>query len=271
MSLVNFRDPAALADPASRWIRPGTLFRSAQPFPAADEAVVAQLREHGITTIVDLRGESESRPEDWAAAEAAGIAVVLARIEPTNDELAQAMRAMTTAEDLGAFYLLMAESAPQGLAAAAEATVRPGGVLVHCAAGKDRTGLLTALLLELLGVPAEEIVADYARTNEAIEQIWAGLADRNRAALNEVEAGRLVVPAPLLEAPAGAMSTFLDLVRAKHGGAEGFLTACGVTAETLDAFRAKAAARAAASTEAGTAARTAARTAASNTAEVTAC
>ncbi|MFD7583916.1 tyrosine-protein phosphatase [Kitasatospora sp. NPDC059811] len=279
MSLVNFRDPAALADPAGRWIRPGTLFRSAQPFPAADEAVVAQLREHGITTVVDLRGEPESRPEDWAVAEAAGIAVVPARIEPTNDELAQAMRAMTTAEDLGAFYLLMAESAPQGLAAAVEAAVRPGGVLVHCAAGKDRTGLLTALLLELLGVPAEEIVADYARTNEAIEQIWAGLADRNRAALNEVEAGRMVVPAPLLEAPAGAMSTFLDLVRAKHGGAEGFLTACGVGAETLDAFRAKVAARTAARTEAGTAAGTAARTeagtaartAASNTAEVTAC
>ncbi|MFF3002487.1 tyrosine-protein phosphatase [Kitasatospora sp. NPDC057940] len=275
MSLVNFRDPAVLADPASRWVRPGTLFRSAQPFPAADEAVVAQLREHGITTVVDLRGASESRPEDWAAAEAAGIAVVPARVEPTNDELAQAMRAMTTAEDLGAFYLLMAQSAPQGLAAAVEATVRPGAVLVHCAAGKDRTGLLTALLLELLGVPAEEIVADYARTNEAIEQIWAGLADRNRAALNEVEAGRMVVPAPLLEAPAGAMSTFLDLVRAQHGGAEGFLTACGVPAETLDAFRAKAAARTeartAARTEAGTAARTESGTAASNTAGVTAC
>ncbi|MFE4355629.1 tyrosine-protein phosphatase [Kitasatospora sp. NPDC056800] len=251
MSLVNFRDPAALADPASRWIRPGALFRSAQPFPAADAAVVAQLGEHGITTVVDLRGEAETGPEDWAAAEAAGIAVVAARIEPTNDELARAMRTMTTAEDLGVFYLLMAESAPRALAAAVEATVRPGGVLVHCAAGKDRTGLLTALLLELLGVPAEEIVADYARTNEAIQRIWAGLAERNRAALNEVEAGRLVVPAPLLEAPAGAMSAFLDLVRARHGGAAGFLAACGVTAETIEAFRAKAAA--------------------SNTAEVTAC
>ncbi|MFE7588411.1 tyrosine-protein phosphatase [Kitasatospora sp. NPDC057512] len=261
MSLVNFRDPAALADPASRWVRPGALFRSAQPFPAADAAVVAQLREHGITTVVDLRGEAETGPEDWAAAEAAGIAVVAARIEPTNDELTQAMRTMTTAEDLGAFYLLMAESAPRALAAAVEATVRPGGVLVHCAAGKDRTGLLTALLLELLGVPAEEIVADYARTNEAIQQIWAGLADRNRAALNEVEAGRLVVPAPLLEAPAGAMSAFLDLVRAGYGGAAGFLAACGVGAGTIEAFRTKAAAS---NTPAS-------NTPASNTAEVTAC
>ncbi|MFD0406126.1 tyrosine-protein phosphatase [Kitasatospora sp. NPDC127116] len=272
MSLVNFRDPAVLADPAGRWIRPGALFRSAQPFPAADADVVAQLREHGVTTVVDLRGEAESSPEDWAAAEAAGIAVVAARIEPTNDELAQAMRTMTTAADLGAFYLLMAESAPQALAAAVEATARPGGVLVHCAAGKDRTGLLTALLLELLGVPAEEIVADYARTNEAIQQIWAGLADRNRAALNEVEAGRLVVPAPLLEAPAGAMSAFLDLVRTKHGGAAAFLAVCGVTAETLDAFHAKATAGTEAAAGAATTARTATavRTAVSNAAEVTA-
>ncbi|MGW1173737.1 tyrosine-protein phosphatase [Kitasatospora sp. NPDC002543] len=243
MSLVNFRDPAVLTDPASRWIRPGALFRSAQPFPAADADTVAQLREHGITTVVDLRGEAESDPGDWAAAEAAGIAVVAARINPGNDELDRAMRAMTTAEDLGAFYLLMAESAPRALAAAVEATAHPGGVLVHCAAGKDRTGLLTALLLELLGVPAEEIVADYARTNAALQQIWAGLADRNRAALNEVEAGRLTVPAPLLEAPAGAMDTFLDLVRTRHGGAAGFLTACGATTGTLDAFTAKAAAR----------------------------
>ncbi|MEV7770077.1 tyrosine-protein phosphatase [Kitasatospora sp. NPDC086791] len=262
MSLVNFRDAATLTDPGSRRLRPGTLFRSAQPFPAADAATVAQLREHGIDTIVDLRGESECRPEDWAAAEAAGIEVVAARIEPTNDELARAMRDMTTAEDLGAFYLLMAESAPQGLAAAVEATTRPGGVLVHCAAGKDRTGLLTALLLELLGVPAEEIVADYARTNDAIQQIWAGLADRNRAALNEVEAGRLVVPAPLLEAPAGAMRAFLDLVRTKHGGAAGFLTACGVTSGTLDAFRTKAA---------GTARTAHTETTRPETAEVTAC
>ncbi|MFI6156462.1 tyrosine-protein phosphatase [Kitasatospora sp. NPDC051170] len=240
MSLVNFRDPAVLADPTGGSIRPGVLLRSAQPFPAADEAVVAQLREHGVTTIVDLRGEAECRAEDWAAAEAAGIEVLACRIEPSSDELAAAMRTMTTAEDLGAFYLLMAQSAPEGLAAAVEAVVRPGGVLVHCAAGKDRTGLLVALLLELVGVSAEEIVADYARTNEAIREIWAGLADRNRAALNEVEAGRLVVPAPLLEAPAGAMSAFLELVRAEHGGAAGFLAACGVPGATLDAFRAKA-------------------------------
>ncbi|GAA4956873.1 tyrosine-protein phosphatase [Yinghuangia aomiensis] len=244
MPLVNFRDSAVLADPAGRWIRRGVLFRSAQPFPAADAAVVARLREHGIATIADLRGARESEPADWAAAELAGVDVVAARIEPDGNALDGALRAIATDADLGAFYLLMAESTTRGLAVAVEAAARPGGVLVHCAAGKDRTGLLTALLLDLLGVPADGIVADYARTNDAIQAIRAGLADRNRAALNEIGADGFTVPAPLLEAPADAMSAFLERLHARYGGAAAFLAAAGVAAETLDAFRAKAAARA---------------------------
>ncbi|MFF2040539.1 tyrosine-protein phosphatase [Kitasatospora sp. NPDC058170] len=240
MSLVNFRDPAVLTDPDGLRIRPGALYRSAQPFPAADEAVVAQLHTAGIRTIVDLRGTAECETADWAAAEASGVTVVAARFEPTGDALDAAMRTMTTAADLGAFYLLMAETTPGALAAAVEAAARPGGVLLHCAAGKDRTGLLTALLLDLLDVPAERIVADYARTTEALPQIFAGLAERHRAALNDSR--EFHVPAPLLEAPAEAMAVFLDLVRARHGGSAAFLTACGVAPATLDAFRAKAAA-----------------------------
>ncbi|MBO1419306.1 tyrosine-protein phosphatase, partial [Streptomyces sp. FH025] len=212
-----------------------------QPFPAADAATVAQLTEHGVRTVIDLRGDTETRDGDWDAVEAAGIDVVAATMQPTGAELERALRAMTTDADLGAFYLLMAESAPQGVAAAVEAAARPGAALLHCAAGKDRTGLITALLLEVLGVSAEEIVADYARTAEALPQIWAGLADRNREALNKVESGEFTVPAPLLAAPAEAMEAFLALVAARYGGAAAFLAHCGVPASTLEALRAKAA------------------------------
>ncbi|MGW1091134.1 tyrosine-protein phosphatase [Streptomyces sp. NPDC002596] len=245
MSLVNFRDPAVLADPASRLVRHGVLFRSAQPFPAADEETVALLAAHGIRTVVDLRGVSEIRDGDWTAAEAAGIEVVQARMEPANEALAQAMRTMATGADLGAFYLLMAESVPEWVAAAVAAAARPGGVLLHCAAGKDRTGLLIALLLDLLGVPTEEITTDYASTAEALPQIFAGLAERNRAVLNDIESGAVTVPRPLLEAPAEAMAAFLRLVHARYGGAAGLLAHLGVPAATLEALRAKTAAAAA--------------------------
>ncbi|WP_030238568.1 tyrosine-protein phosphatase [Streptomyces sp. NRRL S-350] len=253
MSLVNFRDPAVLGDPEGLRVRSGVLYRSAQPFPAADAATVAQLRACDIRTIVDLRDPRETHPDDWAAAEAAGIAVVAAPVNPATDVLTARMSTMTTAADLGDFYVLLAESAPEALAAAVEATVRPGAVLLHCAAGKDRTGLLTALLLDLLDVPADRIVADYARTTDALPQIFAGLSERHRSALNDPTAtarvtdaqGRhLTIPAPLLEAPAEAMSVFLDRVRSHHGGAASFLPACGIPAATLGAFRAKAGAAA---------------------------
>ncbi|MFE6668720.1 tyrosine-protein phosphatase [Streptomyces sp. NPDC057697] len=241
MSLVNFRDPSVLTDPEGALLSPGALYRSAQPFPAADEATVDQLRAAGIRTVVDLRGGSEREPEDWAAVEAAGITVVPASIAPTSPVLEARMATMTTAADLGAFYVLMAETAPEGVADAVRAAARPGGVLLHCAAGKDRTGFVTALLLELLGVSAERIVEDYARTGEALEQIWAGLAGRHRKALNDIENHALSVPAPLLEAPAEAMAVFLDVIRTRHGGARRFLLGCGVAPEAIGAFVAKAA------------------------------
>ncbi|MER7753169.1 tyrosine-protein phosphatase [Kitasatospora sp. NPDC097643] len=247
MSLVNFRDPAVLSDPEGRRIRPGVLYRSAQPFPAADEATVAQLRTCDIRTVVDLRDTRETDPADWAAAEAAGIAVIAAPVNPATDGLTERLRTMVTAADLGDYYVLLAESAPAAVAAAVEAAARPGAVLLHCAAGKDRTGLLTALLLDLLDVPADRIVADYARTAEALPQIFAGLAERHRTALNDrtrvtdSQGRELSIPAPLLQAPAEAMSVFLDRVRTRHGGAAAFLPTCGVRAETLGAFRAKAA------------------------------
>ncbi|MFC5668212.1 tyrosine-protein phosphatase [Kitasatospora misakiensis] len=242
MTLVNFRDPAVLADPEGRRVRRGVLHRSAQPFPSDNGPIVEQLRTAGIRTIVDLRGAAEADDVDWAGARADGVEVVAARIQPTGPALEAAMRAMTTDAELGAFYLLMAESAPGAVRLAVEAAARPGGVLLHCAAGKDRTGLLIGLLLHLLGVPAAEIVADYARTTEALPQIFEGLSERNRNALNDYHAGSLVVPRPLLEAPAGAMTAFLELVDTRYGGAEAFLTHCGVDATTVEAFRTKAAA-----------------------------
>ncbi|MET8701498.1 tyrosine-protein phosphatase [Kitasatospora sp. NPDC058032] len=240
MTLVNFRDPAALADPEGRWVRHGVLHRSAQPFPADDASIVEQLNAAGVRTIIDLRGGAEADDADWAQSQAAGIEVVAARVQPTDRKLEAAMMEMTTDADLGHFYLLMVESAPGAVKLAVEAATRPGGLLVHCAAGKDRTGWLTALLLDLLGVPAEEIVADYHRTTAALPQIFEGLAERNRNALNDYHAGSLTIPRQLLEAPADSMAAFLDLVRARYGGTEGLLAHCGVDAATIEAFRAKA-------------------------------
>ncbi|MEU9622282.1 tyrosine-protein phosphatase [Streptomyces sp. NPDC088251] len=261
MPLLNFRDPALTADSHRNRICPATLFRSAQPFPAADQDTVRELRARGIRTIVDLRGDSERSDADWAAAAEAGIRVLWAPLDASAEMEAVDPRSLRTAEDLGRFYLTLAENTPRAIADAVTAAAAPGATLVHCAAGKDRTGLLVALLLDLAGVPLDEIAEDYARTADALPQIFAALAGAaDRSALNAGAADRSApngggvarstagtalgdrsIPPALLEAPAEAIRTFVDGIRTRHGGTEAFLRGCGADAAVIASFRAKAA------------------------------
>ncbi|WP_326770438.1 tyrosine-protein phosphatase (plasmid) [Streptomyces sp. NBC_01591] len=255
MPLLNFRDPASVADPQGDRIRPGILFRSAQPDPVADVDTVGELHAHGIHVVVDLRSPDERGDDDWAAAEEAGITIVRAPIVPDDtDAIAgPGIASLRTSADLGRFYADLAASAPTAVADAVRAAAGPGAALLHCAAGKDRTGLLVALLLELAGVPDDKIADDYVRTATALPEILAALATRHHIALNDGAfgnegdgaPGRPVVPAPLLQAPREAIEVFLETMRARHGSAEGFLLGCGVEAAAIDGFRAKAAADAA--------------------------
>ncbi|MEV7270264.1 tyrosine-protein phosphatase [Streptomyces bacillaris] len=257
MPLLNFRDPACAADPEGSLVRRGILFRSAQPHPGAGTPAVRELESHGIRVVIDLRSPEE-RGNEWAAAEAAGVTVVTAPVAPDAGDAGDAIigpgiAALHTSADLGRFYADLAASAPGAVATAVRAVAGPGPALVHCAAGKDRTGLLTALFLELAGVPDEGIADDYVRTAEALPEILAALADRHQTALNTLPedlggkpadpraALRDAAPAPLLQAPREAIEVFLRTVRSRYGGAEGFLLGCGVEAAVIEAFRAKAA------------------------------
>ncbi|MFF8618920.1 tyrosine-protein phosphatase [Streptomyces sp. NPDC015350] len=253
MPLLNFRDPAQVADPRGDRVRPGILFRSAQPDPVADADTIEHLRAHAIGVVVDLRSPQERGERDWTAAEEAGIHVVRAPIVPSEGDTTAGpgIESLRTSADLGLFYAGLAESAPTAVADAVRAAAGPGAALVHCAAGKDRTGLLVALLLELAGACDEGIADDYVRTALALPEVFTALAARHRTALNigpHADGGghggkpeRPVVPVPLLQAPREAIEVFLMTVRARHGSAEGFLAACGVEPAVIDAFRVKAA------------------------------
>jgi protein-tyrosine phosphatase len=115
---------------------------------------------------------------------------------------------------------------------AAIAGAPEGGVLVHCAAGKDRTGLISALLLGLVGVPAVTIAADYALTAELLrprDQEWLEHGPGERAE-REALAARF---APTTE----VMLEVLDGLDRRHGGVEGYLAAAGVSPADLDRLR----------------------------------
>ena len=103
----------------------------------------------------------------------------------------------------------------------------------HCTAGKDRTGLAAALLLEVLGVARDDILDDYELTNVTrSEQRIAELTPDFEAAGIDVNIVR-----PYLSAPRGALDDTLDWLGAEYGGAEGYLSRHGVSDDVFAVLR----------------------------------
>ena len=102
------------------------------------------------------------------------------------------------------------------------------GAVFHCSAGKDRTGIVAALVLEVLGVDRETITADYLLTNQVIE----GVLRRIKA----MENSRTVTAQSLAAQPL-AFQKFQDTLHGDYGGAEAYLRSHGVTDEALDGLQ----------------------------------
>ncbi len=134
----------------------------------------AQLTDYGITTIVDLRfqDELEADPPADVPVDVVHVPVLPDPASSHWDEITAISEAAPDgAAGTTAVYLEFLERFSDGFAqaVAAVAGAGEGGVLVHCMAGKDRTGLVSALLLRLTGVPVADVAADYAVSERNLE------------------------------------------------------------------------------------------------------
>jgi protein-tyrosine phosphatase len=118
-------------------------------------------------------------------------------------------------------------------AVAAVADAPAGGVVVHCHGGKDRTGIVVALLLRLAGVPVEEIARDYELSGDRLRprhEEWLASAE------DEAERARIE---RITATPAAAMQGVVDAIDEQYGGVERYLIDGGLPAEALEAARAR--------------------------------
>jgi protein-tyrosine phosphatase len=196
--------------------------------PTGCEALV----RYGVRTIVDLRlpDEVAGEPDPFAEPDPRGVAYAnLSFLDPAAAPLAEVA---TLAED----YMGMLDSFGKAVAEvmAAVANAADGGVLVHCAAGKDRTGLIAALLLGLVGVPSETIADDYALSAECLrprDEEWLANGPGERAERERT----LLRFAPTRQ----VMLELLGHLTERYGGVEGYLLQAGVPADDLDRLRAR--------------------------------
>lgn len=119
-----------------------------------------------------------------------------------------------------------------GKAVSAVAAAPPGGVLVHCMAGKDRTGLVSALLLRVAGVSIEDVAADYALSEANLEPRWRPWLEDAPDAHERKRRRRMSAT------PAAAMQSVLHEL-GRRGGEEAYLRAASVTEEELEAIRSR--------------------------------
>jgi protein-tyrosine phosphatase len=199
----------------------GAVVRSDSPEALTDEGWAA-LRAHGIKTIVDLRDPRE-REDLPTLAELAAVHVPV--LDFGDDAFFEPWRGTW---DTPRFYRAVLGHWQDRFTDAVVAVARadPGGVLVHCQVGRDRTGLVSALLLSLAGVPAEEIAADYALSAERLRPLYERLASEL-----EDETAR----ARLHRENASEAGWMLDLLGELD--VEGYLLKGGATARDLDAVR----------------------------------
>lgn len=186
------------------------------------------LLSYGIRTIIDLRhvSELENEPDVFAAGENVRYFHLSYAPDTFDPEPADLTLSDLYCRSLGAYQTNIAAI----LTAIAEAEP---GVLYHCAVGKDRTGMISALLLGLAGVPADVIAEDYAETTRHI----GALVERWRAWTVE-NGGDLKLFEQVVSSNASTMLTTLEYIENQYGGIAQYLLSCGVTTQQLDRLQA---------------------------------
>lgn len=212
----NLRDLGGLPSVDGRWVRRGLVYRSDYPGLIAPE-LFADL---GLRAVVDLRRGSEVAVEcpDWA------VHGIDHRRWPLTAGAQDSWHARYTS------YLT---HRPETVVGAVAEVMRPDGhaVLFHCAAGKDRTGVVAALLLSVLGVPDDAIVDDYLLSAASVERVIGRLVTL------EVYAAMLADSSVEDQLPRPEHLRSLLAWLSERGGAEGWLRAQGLDQGVIDGFR----------------------------------
>ena len=223
---LNVRDLGGVALEGGGETRFGVLVRADNIRLLSDGGWRA-LAAHGVARIVDLRWPEELAEDPQRDVDLDVVHVsLLGALDP---DFSDDVRDYMAVDDPAGYWAIsytrilraFAPNFAQALAAIADAPP-DGAVVFHCAGGKDRTGLVAALLLRLAGAPVEDIARDYSLSEER----RAGSPDRwvEEAPDEDERARRLFMQ----HTPADAMRRALEQLEREHGSVEGYLLQAGV-------------------------------------------
>ena len=227
---VNFRDLGGYAAGEGMRTRWRVLFR-ADGLGELTEPDLAVLRALGIRTVIDLRSGSELERGRFDV-DAHPVAF---HHFPFIEELPDAEEFDRRPGLLGSQYQEMLRDAGGQILAALEVLAAPDALpaVFHCTAGKDRTGVLSAIVLSLLGVDEPTVVADYALSGEAMERLRAKLIVKypdSRDVIENID--------EVFSAEPAQMELLLDHLRERYGSVDTYVAGLGAGPGVVEGLRA---------------------------------
>jgi protein-tyrosine phosphatase len=190
----------------------------------------AALLDYGLRTVIDLRyvAELDEAVHPFGPLGAHTGMVDYCHLPLRHPDDAELDAAYLACKSLAEIYRVYLDHGGVRFAAIARAfaDAPDGAVIVHCHVGKDRTGIVVALLLALAGVPTETIVADYALSAGYLQPLF----DASKQANPEIDDA-------MWHSQPETMRSWLERLETVHGGAERYLLAAGLTSEEIDRMR----------------------------------
>jgi protein-tyrosine phosphatase len=231
---LNVRDVGGYRTQDGRETRLGALVRADNLYRLT-KAGRAALLDYGVRTVVDLRfrGEIERQPNPFTDPSERNGKLTYLNLPPVDENDGAFNSAMKHAQSTEAQYRVAFDYGIKQTAriATAIADARDGGVLVHCHAGRDRTGRLVALLLALLGVPRDTIVQDYVVSDIYLKPMYDELMRSEPDPGAPAALARQIAEAPTM------IYNVLSHLDAHYGGAKAYLRGGGMKAEKLEKLK----------------------------------
>lgn len=229
--VCNFRGLGGLQTVDDRRVRQGVVFRSAGLCELTPEDVAVISGQLGVKTVIDLRTDIELERDG------VGPLKDVRRVQlPLIHDDGQGGSDPSRQREggLAARYLSYLDMAATAVVGALDVLADPNNhpVIIHCSAGKDRTGVMVAMLLDTLRVSEQDIIEDYVRSHPHRDKVVAYL--RRRPAYEKLMDR---MPEFALDAEPETMREFLAAIRRKHGGVGALLHAHGMSTTTADALR----------------------------------